>query len=381
VGRGSGLKISREELYRRVWESPVTHLAKEFDISDVGLAKACRKNAIPLPPVGYWAKLKHGKAGRQPPLPKLETVSEIEIDARRFRVPTVKKTPTEKAVPLPVVVPEPDVLPEKLGRFTAATRKKLLGMKPDKYGFVFSLAPDLFDCRLSQGAVEAATHLLDAIEKALPHVDAKLVKGEKSLEVEYAGQRVPLRLLEQYARVQVKTPHKSLTDWMTTDYVYTFTGKFTFEVTGYFNGRKKWADGSKTLLSAKLGEVVQGLVDAALAIKQREEELAAQRLIWAEEEKVRQERERELRDIEDFRQKLLAEARAAKEHDVMQEYLLDIQRELDASGASLEQPARDWLARANSILAQNNPQLRRIKRLLDGVPVEPYYGSFGKTLG
>lgn len=46
------MKISREELYRKVWEKPVTHLAKEMDISDVGLAKVCRKNAIPLPPVG-----------------------------------------------------------------------------------------------------------------------------------------------------------------------------------------------------------------------------------------------------------------------------------------------------------------------------------------
>lgn len=73
AGQGGAVKISREELYRRVWETPVTHVAKEFDISDVGLAKACRRLAIPLPPVGYWAKFKHGKSGARPPLPKLDT--------------------------------------------------------------------------------------------------------------------------------------------------------------------------------------------------------------------------------------------------------------------------------------------------------------------
>ena len=64
------MKISREDLYRRVWETPLTKLAKEFDISDVGLAKACRKHDIPTPPVGYWAKAAHGKPVMKPALPK-----------------------------------------------------------------------------------------------------------------------------------------------------------------------------------------------------------------------------------------------------------------------------------------------------------------------
>ena len=41
-------------------------LAKEFDISDVGLAKVCRAHNIPLPPRGHWAKLPHGQASPPP---------------------------------------------------------------------------------------------------------------------------------------------------------------------------------------------------------------------------------------------------------------------------------------------------------------------------
>jgi len=47
------MDISRGELYRLVWEMPLTKLAGEFGISDVGLAKACRRHKIPTPPVGH----------------------------------------------------------------------------------------------------------------------------------------------------------------------------------------------------------------------------------------------------------------------------------------------------------------------------------------
>lgn len=44
--------ISRSELYERVWTTPMTTLAKEFGISDVGLGKICKRAGIPLPPGG-----------------------------------------------------------------------------------------------------------------------------------------------------------------------------------------------------------------------------------------------------------------------------------------------------------------------------------------
>ena len=63
--------ISREELYRLVWSKPVVKIAKEFGISDVAVAKICKKLKIPKPGLGYWAKKQHGKRTRQKPLPKL----------------------------------------------------------------------------------------------------------------------------------------------------------------------------------------------------------------------------------------------------------------------------------------------------------------------
>lgn len=372
------MKISREDLYRRVWETPVTHIAKEFDISDVGLAKACRKHAIPLPPVGYWAKLKHGKAGARPPLPKLDIGGEIEIDARHFRRTTPKRLPTDP--PLPVVTPQPELPVEQLGRFTAATRKKLLAMKPNDSGFLYCSNPDLFDCRLSAGTLDKAISLLDAIEKALPQVGAKLARGDKCLEFEHDGQRVSFRLFEQHSRAEAAVQDPLYKSWGGTEYVYTFTGKLSLEITSYFDGRKKWGDGARESLRDKLGSFVQGLVDAARALKKRAQEMEAQRLRWAEEARVREEREREQRALEDFRQKLLAEARASNESQLMLAYVLRIQERLEESNTPLEKHAQEWLQRAQRIAEQTNPELRRVQLLAAAGEPDPYSGYFGRAL-
>lgn len=68
---GGFLTIAREELYKRVWSEPMRTLAPQFGVSDVGLAKVCKRHAIPRPPVGYWAKKQFGKHVRKTPLPKL----------------------------------------------------------------------------------------------------------------------------------------------------------------------------------------------------------------------------------------------------------------------------------------------------------------------
>lgn len=76
--------MNRKQLYALVWEKPMTKLAIELGISDVGLAKACRRNGIPVPPRGHWAKLAAGKISPTIPLPNPEidiTVKLILVDA------------------------------------------------------------------------------------------------------------------------------------------------------------------------------------------------------------------------------------------------------------------------------------------------------------
>jgi hypothetical protein len=61
--------FQREELYERVWSTPMRKLAQEFNYSDVGLAKLCRKHRIPTPGVGYWRKVELGYKPSRTALP------------------------------------------------------------------------------------------------------------------------------------------------------------------------------------------------------------------------------------------------------------------------------------------------------------------------
>src|SRR6266478_244684 len=64
--------LSREDLYELAWSKPMSELAKDFGISDVGLAKRCKRLGIPVPGRGYWARIEAGQTPYRPKLPNRE---------------------------------------------------------------------------------------------------------------------------------------------------------------------------------------------------------------------------------------------------------------------------------------------------------------------
>lgn len=54
-------RLSRKELYDLVWSEPIKVLAARFGISDVALRKTCDRAQVPTPERGYWAKKEVGK--------------------------------------------------------------------------------------------------------------------------------------------------------------------------------------------------------------------------------------------------------------------------------------------------------------------------------
>jgi hypothetical protein len=65
------ITLTREQLYEQIWSTPMSRLALRYGISDVALAKHCRKHDIPRPPRGHWAKLEFGKSSPKAPLPRI----------------------------------------------------------------------------------------------------------------------------------------------------------------------------------------------------------------------------------------------------------------------------------------------------------------------
>ncbi|MFZ3339768.1 MAG: hypothetical protein WA213_02720 [Terriglobales bacterium] len=56
-------RYDRRELYERVWAQPMQRIAKEYGVSDVALARACKRRSVPVPGVGYWASSWEASAG------------------------------------------------------------------------------------------------------------------------------------------------------------------------------------------------------------------------------------------------------------------------------------------------------------------------------
>jgi hypothetical protein len=58
---GKEARVSREELFHRVWAAPMSRLARDYGISGNGLAKICDRLRVPYRPRGYWAKKTAGE--------------------------------------------------------------------------------------------------------------------------------------------------------------------------------------------------------------------------------------------------------------------------------------------------------------------------------
>ncbi len=90
------LSLTREQLYELVWSKPMQHLAKEYGVSDRGMAKLCARMQVPVPPRGYWARKRSGYKVDRPPLPAFVAKEKPKPDPPE---PEVKKPAKEKAKP------------------------------------------------------------------------------------------------------------------------------------------------------------------------------------------------------------------------------------------------------------------------------------------
>lgn len=69
--------VCREELFERVWTTPISHLAAEYGVSGSYLEHVYTSLGVPRPPVGYWQKKAVGKSKPRPPLPEAQQGDQV----------------------------------------------------------------------------------------------------------------------------------------------------------------------------------------------------------------------------------------------------------------------------------------------------------------
>jgi hypothetical protein len=96
LGNDEWRRVTRDELYEKVWSQPMVKIAKQFGISDRGFAKACKRLEVPVPPRGYWAKLQAGKQVSKFPLPATKPMTTTETVIHRTTPSRVAAEPPQR---------------------------------------------------------------------------------------------------------------------------------------------------------------------------------------------------------------------------------------------------------------------------------------------
>ena len=132
-----------------------------------------------------------GRTSSPPELPPSETTM-VTLDARRHRpsFPQASGSKPELAAIKVAVGSSVDELSPAAKR----TFNVLSKLKPNDSGFLISGASNVFSCSISPGTLQRAIFVLDAIERALPTIDATLVQdgGGRRLLAQSGGEKLVL---------------------------------------------------------------------------------------------------------------------------------------------------------------------------------------------
>ena len=312
------LRYERAKLYEEVWAEAVTKVARRYGISDVALRKICRKLAVPLPPLGYWAKL---AAGKKLPTPRLPTHSgPEEIVSQRYvsDVPAepdpdhlVARREFEARPENRIVVSETLDRPHALVAATERAFRKPKRRKPDHQ-------PTTTRPALAISATEAclprALRIMDALVKALNvrGMPLRIEPGEKRRTyLTIQGQVIAIRLVENTARTEREHTEKERQEIKKRGYTY-LPDRYSYHHTGVLklgllSGyrdelQKVVADGKQQRIEQLLNEFVVKIETEAVRRKREAEHHERQRLRWEEEARVRREyEERQRKEMERFK--------------------------------------------------------------------------------
>ena len=88
--------ITREELYKEIWEISLTGVAKKYDLNYSKLVSACKEHNIPYPTSAYWTKKKMGLDIKDDVMPLPEShEKEIRLELKNSK-PLFKKNDNEE---------------------------------------------------------------------------------------------------------------------------------------------------------------------------------------------------------------------------------------------------------------------------------------------
>lgn len=280
------IKLSREELYHKVWEKPIVKLASELGISDRGLAKCCKRHQIPFPGRGYWSKVKVGEKIEKKPLPTIKNnVTDKNIIFRRetstdISLPEVdiiqKAIEEENSNKSSMILDEPNTLSHPI----TINLQKLISSKSDEMGCLKAKKGFLKSMIITENSLSRALQILD---KFFIYVEAKehslILKKDQLVEVELYiyEEKYSIRLIEE---IKTDKPtrvgqmsHLEYWEYVKTKWNYWPTGKLKIEAKGE-HGKNSISDTKNNSIENRFHTLLINLYSASIKAKQIREEHA-----------------------------------------------------------------------------------------------------------
>ncbi|WP_293869638.1 MULTISPECIES: hypothetical protein [unclassified Sphingomonas] len=335
--------FTREEFYDLVWSKPMTHLAKEFALSDVALHKICKKHDIPNPPLGWWAKKAAGKTVKQTPLPKAKagTSDRITIAAGELRPePELIATARENARLLASSIDAEAILPPN--PMVDRTISQLRKAKPSPInGLVTVEGLNVVKVNVAPASIDRLELALGRIAGAAEALGIKLVRGEKSASFQCEGETIGFSISEGVRREKHVPTEKELAEqeaarkrrarrwnnpgsWDDDDFSFSSlrgpewdyhpTGQLVFELEhSYLLGgspRRSFKDAKVQRIENMASDIAVGI--AVLAAAKKDDQ------VKREEQARQREEERRLRELA-LRRDHIAERRGKALDEVLEE--------------------------------------------------------------
>lgn len=390
--------LKRTALHALVWSKPMTHLAKELGISDVGLAKACRRHGVPVPPRGYWAQLAAGKALPKTLLPEVANDYEVQLatigperrnEERQERtafaaavsakqqalIAMQSKGPKRPLRAHPLVVSTrayaakiPQLIKKRLQARERGEWHFIAPCPPDQdRGRWYVSAPDGLHFVVAQENLEWTIDLHENLIRGLESAGVRCSGGrhpgnrELQLVCELHGEELHVGFSEGYRRrsaIASGRGPESDSPGRTTDQAWEASGRFTWSMCGTEHSvAQKWS-GTQTETDAKLPEVIAG----CLTLLEAQPEVRAHRL--ANEERARQEsseRERKRRRKEALGKQVeyaFSASRAYADEIALLEYLTILEMTLSDYREPFREKLSVWITAVRDELKRFPPHLQ-----------------------
>lgn len=258
-----GSQLTREQLYEKIWSAPTTQVAAEFGISDVALAKRCKKLNVPKPALGYWAKVAAGQKPEKTPLPP--TAAEAFVQA------------AEKPLPKTLYLPETT---NHLHPMAAELLRLLQAAKPSYDKRLW--AGDMFSpmAKVGKDAIELVAKCFDVILTNVEAVGILFTLPKGGRQAGYfrrSNDRLYLEIEDELVAAPEKVRRRS---WQVNEDARVPSGRLIFSLADsrYSSGKiKQWKDEGKVSLEARLLEIVAEIRRYFVAAQKRREQEAIER--------------------------------------------------------------------------------------------------------